>query len=151
LKAVPGIDEVIYRKTLLELLDRRSRAFVIISLTAGILLTIGAIFLVSNTIRLAIYAKRKIITTMKLVGATRMFIRLPFIVEGIVQGLLGGLLSAGILYTVIYYAIKFLGNEFEEIVVVEPEFYLAVVGAGILLGILGSVISVRKFIGEGVT
>jgi len=57
---------------------------------AGIALLITAIFLVANTIRLAIYAKRKIIMTMKLVGATRMFIRLPFLVEGIIQVSWGG-------------------------------------------------------------
>jgi cell division transport system permease protein len=150
-KAVQGVGEVIYRKTLLELLDRRSQLFVIVSLAAGFLLTIGAIFLVSNTIRLAIYAKRKIIATMKLVGATRMFIRLPFIVEGIIQGLLGGLFSAGVIYGLAYYAAALLGNEFAAIVTVEPIFYPLIVGVGMLLGFFGSAISIRKFISENVS
>jgi cell division transport system permease protein len=151
LKATAGIDDVIYRKTLLELLDRRSRAFVLISLALGIGLTIIAIILVANTIRLAIYAKQKIITTMKLVGATRMFIRMPFIIEGIIQGCLGGAFAAGILYGVIHYAAQLLGSELAEIVLVQPWFYGAVFGAGILLGMIGSMFSIRKFIGESIS
>jgi cell division transport system permease protein len=150
LKLVPGVDDVIYRKTLLQLLDRRAQLFAMASLGSGIALLITAIFLVSNTIRLAIYAKRKIITTMKLVGATRMFIRLPFLVEGIVQGVLGGLFSSGFIYLVVVYASKVFGGDLAAIVFVEPTFYLIILGAGTFLGLLGSVISVRKFITESV-
>jgi len=150
LKLVGGVDDVIYRKTLLELLDRRAQLFAMGSLAAGVALLITAIFLVSNTIRLAIYAKRKIITTMKLVGATRMFIRLPFLVEGIIQGILGGAFSAGFIYFVVDYASKLFGGDLAPIVFVEPVFYLVIIGAGTLLGFLGSVISVRKFISESV-
>jgi cell division transport system permease protein len=120
------------------------------SLGSGIALLITAIFLVSNTIRLAIYAKRKIITTMKLVGATRMFIRLPFVVEGIIQGVLGGLFSSGLIYLVVVYASKVFGGDLAAIVFVEPAFYLIILGTGTFLGLLGSVISVRKFITESV-
>ena len=150
LKGVPGVDDVIYRKTLLELLDRRSQIFAMASLAGGVALLITAIFLVANTIRLAIYSKRKIITTMKLVGATRMFIRLPFVVEGIVQGMLGGLLSSVFIYVVVAYATKIFGGDLGAIVAVEPAFYLVILGAGTLLGFLGSLISIRKFISESV-
>jgi cell division transport system permease protein len=148
LKEIGGINEVIYIKTLLELLDRRARLFVMISLGIGIALTIGSIFLVSNTIRLAIYSKRKIIDTMKLVGATRSFIRLPFLIEGLMQGLLGGLFACGIIFIVIFYAAMLLGHELGEFVLVEPYFYGIIAGTGILLGLLGSLISVRRFISE---
>ncbi|MGA9406600.1 MAG: permease-like cell division protein FtsX [Bacteroidota bacterium] len=150
LKLVSGVDDVIYRKTLLELLDKRAKIFAVASLGTGVALLITAIFLVSNTIRLAIYAKRKIITTMKLVGATRMFIRLPFVVEGIIQGVVGGLLSSGFIYFVVQYASKIFGGDLAAIVFVEPSFYIIILAAGTLLGFLGSVISVRKFISESV-
>lgn len=150
LKLVPGVDDVIYRKTLLELLDRRAQIFAMSSLGAGIALLITAIFLVSNTIRLAIYAKRKIITTMKLVGATRMFIRIPFVIEGIIQGVLGGLFSSAFIYVVVTYASRLFGGDLAAIVFAEPSFYLMIVGTGTLLGLLGSMISVRKFISESV-
>jgi len=150
LKQIGGVDDVIYRKTLLELLDRRAQMLAMASLAAGLALLITAIFLVSNTIRLAIYTKRKIITTMKLVGATRMFIRLPFLVEGIIQGVLGGLFSSGFIYLVVDYASKMFGGDLAPIVYVEPTFYFVVLTAGTLLGFLGSIISVRKFITESV-
>ncbi|HTX17845.1 MAG TPA: permease-like cell division protein FtsX [Bacteroidota bacterium] len=150
LKQVGGVDDVIYRKTLLELLDRRAQLFAMGSLAAGIALLITAVFLVSNTIRLAIYAKRKIIVTMKLVGATRMFIRLPFLVEGIIQGILGGAFSSIFIYFVVDYASKLFGGDLAPIVYVEPVFYLIVIVAGTLLGFFGSIISVRKFITESV-
>ena len=150
LKQVPGVDDVIYRKTLLELLDRRAQIFAIASFAAGVALLITAIFLVSNTIRLAIYAKRKIISTMKLVGATRTFIRLPFVVEGIIQGLVGGLFSSAVIYLVVEYASRIFGGDLAAVVFVEPTFYLIILTAGTLLGLIGSVISVRKFISESV-
>lgn len=150
IKSTAGVDDVIYRKTLLELIDRRSRIFALISLALSIGLTIAAITLVANTIRLAIYAKRNIITTMKLVGATRRFIRMPFIIEGIIQGCLGGILAGGILYVVIRYAVQLLGGELAEIVHVEPWFYGVLCAAGIVLGMLGSIFSIRKFIGESI-
>ena len=150
LKQIGGIDEIIYRKTLLELLDRRAQLFAMGSLAAGVALVVTAVFLVSNTIRLAIYAKRKIITTMKLVGATRMFIRLPFLVEGVIQGVLGGLFSTGFIYVVVDWASRLFGGDLAPIVAVDPAFYLVIILAGTGLGFVGSIISVRKFITESV-
>jgi cell division transport system permease protein len=79
-----------------------------------------------------------------------MFIRLPFIVEGIIQGVLGGLFSSGFIYVVVVYASKMFGGDLAAIVFVEPAFYLIILGTGTVLGLLGSIISVRKFITESV-
>ncbi len=148
LKSISGIDDIIYRKTLLELLDKRSRLFIIISITIGIILTFTAIFLIFNTIRLTIYAKRNIITIMKLVGATRMFIRLPFLIEGMLQGILGGIFASGIIYLVTYYASQYLGDELAELVKAPFALYIGLTITGIFLGFIGSAFSVRKFISE---
>jgi cell division transport system permease protein len=150
LTAIPGIDDIIYRRALLELIEKRSRAFIITSLAVGILLTIGAVFLVSNTIRLAIFSKRKIITTMKLVGATRMFIRMPFIIEGLIQGLVGGTCAAGLMYATYAAASRLIGPELYDFITVEPIMYPIILVTGLALGFLGSAISIRKFIGENV-
>ena len=85
--AMPGVDTLMYRRTLLELIDQRTQSFHNVVLALGVLISLSAIFFVSNTIRLAIHARRKIVRTMELVGATRLFIRMPFILEGILQGL----------------------------------------------------------------
>jgi cell division transport system permease protein len=149
-KQIKGVDDVIYRKTLLEMLDRRATTFLWLVFGIGIFISISSIFLVANTIRLAIYAKRKIVQTMKLIGATKAFIRGPFILEGLIQGFVGGCVAAGILFLVFEYLGRWISFELADFVHVEPLYYGAVVAIGCLLGFLGSAISIRRFIGETV-
>ncbi|HXG01128.1 MAG TPA: permease-like cell division protein FtsX [Bacteroidota bacterium] len=140
-----GIDEVIYRRELVELLDRRTAAINNVTLGLGILISISAILFVSNTIRLAIYAKRKIIRTMELVGATWTFIRLPFLIEGVIQGLVGGILAAAMLYGLLSFSARLLVHEFASYLVMPTSFYLLVIAAGAALGLIGAVISIIRF------
>ncbi len=146
LKATKGIESIIYRKALLEFIDKKTATAHNITLGLGLLISLSAIFLVSNTIRLAIYAKRRILRTMELVGATPGFIRLPFLLEGIIQGFVGGILAAGILYTLLEYTIRYFLAEVAQYVHMDTTFYLTVVGSGVALGLIGSVISVARFI-----
>jgi cell division transport system permease protein len=150
LSSIEGVDDVIYRKALLEILDRRFKVFVGASASIGITLLIATLFLVSNTIRLTIYAKRKMITTMKLVGATRGFIRMPFLIEGMLHGMIGGGLSAGLIWGIIYLTKNFLSADLHEFFSVEVYFYVIMIGAGVLLGLLGSSWSVKRFISENI-
>ena len=149
-KKIKGVDDVIYRKSLLEMLDRRATTFLWIVFGMGLFITISSIFLVANTIRLAIYAKRKIIQTMKLIGATKSFVRGPFIVEGLVQGFLGGALAAGILFLVFEYLTRWISVELADFVHVKPLYYGVIVAVGCVLGFLGSALSIRRFISESV-
>lgn len=149
-KQIKGVDDVIYRKTLLEMLDRRATTFLWLIFGIGVFITISSIFLVANTIRLAIYAKRKIVQTMKLIGATKSFIRGPFVLEGLVQGFIGGCAAAGILFLVFEYLARWISVELSDFVRIEPFYYGVVIGVGCLLGILGSAISIRRFLGESV-
>lgn len=148
LSNIDGVDEVLYRKALLQILDRRVRTFIGASAAIGLTLLIAAIFLISNTIRLTIYSKRNMITTMKLVGATRSFIRFPFLLEGMLQGLIGGGFSAGLIYLIVFLAQRFVGNDLAEFFQVDLIFYGVMVGVGIILGLIGSGWSVRRFISE---
>jgi cell division transport system permease protein len=150
-KSLKGVDDVIYRKQLLEMLDERAKLFLWITLGVGIFITLSSVILVANTIRLAIYAKRKIIQTMKLIGATRGFIRLPFLLEGFLQGLLGGLIAAGIVFVLFNYMEQWLTVSLSQFVYVQPYYYSIIVGVGCVLGLFGSMISVRRFISEGVS
>lgn len=145
LTALKGVDNVIYRKELLELIDRQTASANNLALGLGVLVSLSAIFLVSNTIRLAIYAKRRLIRTMELVGATAGFIRLPFLLEGILQGLAGGVTAAGVLYLLLEYASRFVAAEFPAYIRMEPGFYALVVATGVGLGLLGSIISIIRF------
>jgi len=147
--ALRGVEDVIYRKGLLELLDKRVTTALAFALGIGLFITISSIFLVANTIRLAIYAKRKIIQTMKLIGATRGFIRIPFVLEGLVQGFLGGVFASGIVFSLFHYLGQW-ADPLSDFLEVEPVAYGVIVVVGCLLGFLGSVISIRRFIGETV-
>lgn len=146
-----AVEEVKFRKDLLEMLDTKVQTILVIALGVGFFILVASIFLVANTIRLAIYAKRKIIQTMKLIGATRGFIRFPFLLEGFVQGTLGGLAASGIVYGIFEYAGRWLSSQLQEFVSVDPYTYGIIVAAGACLGLLGSMLSVRRFIGESVS
>ena len=147
---IKGVENITYRKELLEFLDQRARMLYYVGLALGIIFGISAIFLVSNTIRLTIYAKRKSVQTMKLVGASRWFVRAPFLIEGIIQGLIGGIIASAIIYYLLTFATGLISSEIAQFVQVETLFYLAVIIAGMFLGFFGSAISVRRFIGETV-
>lgn len=147
-KKIEGVDDVTYRKALLEILDRRVKIFVGASAAIGVTLLVATLFLISNTIRLTIYARRKMINTMKLVGATRSFIRRPFLIEGMLHGLLGGTLSACCIWSIAYLGRTFISSELSEFFYVEPYYYGILVAAGTLLGFLGSRWSVKRFISE---
>ena len=149
-RAITGVEDVIYRKDLLEMLDKRAVALLWLMFGIGVFVTISSIFLVANTIRLAIYSKRTIIRTMKLIGATRGFIRTPFIVEGLVQGFIGGCASAGVVFVIFEYLGRWLSVQLSDFVRVDPYYYGIIVGVGCLLGVVGSIISIRRFIGESV-
>lgn len=149
IKGIDGVEDVIYRKTLLEILDKRVTTIIGFALGIGLFITISSIFLVANTIRLAIYAKRKIIQSMKLIGATRGFIRTPFLLEGLVQGLVGGLIASGVVFSLFHYLEQW-AIPLSDFLEVEPAAYGLITAAGCLLGLFGSIISIRRFIGESV-
>jgi len=149
MKNLEGVEDVIYRKTLLEMIDKRVTTILGFALGIGLFITISSMFLVANTIRLAIYAKRKIIQTMKLIGATKRFIRTPFILEGLAQGLLGGLVASGIAFGLFHYLERW-AFPLSDFLDIEPVAYGIITAVGCLLGFFGSLISVRRFIGESV-
>jgi len=146
LAALKGVDHVLYRKALLNLIDERTTSVNNLTLALGVLVSLSAIFLVSNTIRLAIYAKRRLIRTMELVGATAGFIRLPFLLEGIMQGFIGGVMAGAVLYFLLEYAAPFVSRDFSGFLKMDQLFYVMVVVAGTGLGLLGSLISIARFI-----
>jgi cell division transport system permease protein len=146
LRRFPEFEEVRYRKALLSILERRFKILTQSFLLSGVLLALIAILLVINTIRLTIQAKRKLINTMQLVGATRGFIMSPFLIQGFLQGLIAGLFSSGLIYLLVEVIIPQLPDDVITNVNIPLFFYLLVVFAGCLLGFVGSWISARKYI-----
>ena len=93
------VDEVVFNRDLLVQVAQNRRLISAIGFALGIIVVLASVFLVANTIRLTIYARRLLIRTMKLVGATDRFVRRPFLVEGILQGVLGGGIAGGDVWT----------------------------------------------------
>ena len=117
-------------------------------LIAFIVLLVSSTLLVANTIRLSIFARRREIEVMKLVGATNWFVRGPFMIEGLICGF-GGALAAVIL--LLLGRSIFLGHviHLHETAVHAWPFgihVLIVLGAGLLLGALGSGLTIRRFL-----
>lgn len=113
-----------------------------------------AMFLISNTIRITIVARRRDIEIMKLVGATNWFIRIPFILEGMWLGIMGAVIPIT-LVTVLYYNIsKIIGPKLKsgnlfELLDFSPFIYQVdalILLMGVLIGVWGSFMSVRKFL-----
>lgn len=92
------VSDVVFNQPLLVKVQRNLRWATLVALGVGILVIMAVLFLVANTVRLTIYARRLLIRTMKLVGATDRFVRRPFLVEGMVQGFIAGLIAAGVLW-----------------------------------------------------
>ena len=127
------------------------------SRTVGLVLIIGllftAIFLISNTIRITIIARKDEIEIMKLVGATNSFVRIPFVLEGMWLGVLGAIIPItfiSIVYSKIYDVLQpKLQGEFMQILEVSPLIYQVnglILILGMFIGVWGSYMSVRKYL-----
>lgn len=125
--------------------------------TGGLVLIIGmmltAMFLISNTIKLTIFARKREIQIMKLVGATNGFIRWPFFIEGILLGVIGALIPIAILWGGYYYVYNNFGGQVQNFLFsltpVTPSILqvaVVLVAVGAFIGMWGSVMSVRKFL-----
>ncbi|PSL28364.1 cell division transport system permease protein [Planomicrobium soli] len=112
-----------------------------------------AMFLISNTIRITIVARRHEIEIMKLVGATNWFVRIPFILEGMWLGLLGSIIPIALVSTLYYKVTDFakpkLSGEMIQLLDLTPFIYqvsVLILVMGVFIGIWGSFMSIRKFL-----
>ncbi|MFB0516016.1 MAG: cell division protein FtsX [Candidatus Neomarinimicrobiota bacterium] len=144
--ALPGVNDVAYRGELVRLLERYIQFAAYGGLVVGIMTLLGAIFLVSNTIKLSIYAKRDTIDVLYLLGATRKFIRFPFLIEGALQGLLGSVVAIAVVVGLLD-VLNYILEQFVLYRVIRPPYLaIGIVILGIALGTLGSSRSMRKFL-----
>ncbi|MGF2617891.1 ABC transporter permease [Rossellomorea vietnamensis] len=153
IKGFENVNDALYGEAKIE----RLFSFLQMSRNVGLVLIIGllftAMFLISNTIKITIVARRKEIEIMKLVGATNWFVRWPFILEGLWLGVLGSVVPIAVISTGYYYAHQFiepkLRNHFIQILDYTPFIYqvnFLIILMGCLIGAWGSFMSVRKFL-----
>jgi len=148
---MPGVYKVNYGQGVVERLFQVTKWVRIISIGFIILLTLGAVFLIATTIRLAIFARRKEIYLMKLIGATDWFIRWPFFIEGIILGSMGSLMSIlllswgyGSLVSSLQTALFFIPLVYQQSLLIN--IYLSLFATGAFLGVLGTYISLNRFL-----
>ena len=141
------VKEVVYQKSLIDQVNSNIRKISMVILGFSLILLVISIILINNTIKLSIYAKRFLIRSMQLVGATENFIRLPFIRRSILHGIIASLLAILLLTGVLLIA----RERIPEISALQDTGVFAVFFAGVLvLGVLLSAfstwISVNKFL-----
>ena len=147
LKGHKLVREVDYQRDLIETINQNVRKINLVLLGLAALLLLISFALINNTIRLMLYAKRFLIHTMKLVGASRSFIRRPFMVRGFWLGVLAGLLAIALLCGGLYWA---LGYEPQLRQIIQLETLLivcaSVMGFGIFITMICSFFSVNKYL-----
>ncbi|MCT2537280.1 permease-like cell division protein FtsX [Aquibacillus koreensis] len=153
IEAIDNVEKVNYGQEVVQNLFTFNSYARNIGLALIIGLVFTAIFLISNTIKITIMARRKEIEIMKLVGATNGFIRWPFFVEGLLLGVLGSIIPIAVIVSAYYYITNNVDTltqfEFVELLEFNPfawQLSLLILAIGAGIGVWGSVMSVRKFL-----
>jgi cell division transport system permease protein len=152
LKRIPGIGEIQYGE---EWVRRYSTFMNFLRLSGALLggfLLLAVLFIVSNTIKLTIYSRKDELEVLGLVGATRFFIKAPYVIEGMIQGALGGILAI-VLLAICYYSFFHNAGNFLSfnpagigISFLPVSHIAAIVMGGVVLGFVGSLASLKRFV-----
>jgi cell division transport system permease protein len=151
IRGEPGVESVEFGEKWIGRFEKFMLICRVFLLGVGILLSLGLILIISNTIRLSIYSRQDEIELMLLIGATPRFVKIPFLLEGMLQGLSGSLISLGLMGTIYIY----MKNEFQpsiesiargmEFQFISQPFLLILVGLSVLIGFIASYISTYQF------
>ncbi len=153
-RTLPGVEAVALAEDEFQVISTLSNFIRVVTLVMSLVLLVVAVGLIWNTIRTAMFARRREIEVMKLVGATNWFIRVPFMLEGLLQGLLGGIVSCGGLWALNSAWSSGVagfkpGTGISSLIV--PNSYLTSVmlillGIGAIVGAVGSAIAATRFL-----
>ena len=154
---LPGVDDVFYGQEWLEKFSGFISLLKLSGLIMGLFLLLTTTFIISNTIRLALYARKEELEIMKLLGATDSYMKMPFLIEGLLQGLAGAAMALVSLYAIYrLFALKLTGAKSLSVVTLstgsfqltflslETIFYLLI--CGMALGLFGSFVSLGRFL-----
>ena len=134
------VDDVRYGEEWVEKLYRLRNIATVAGIALGVAFATVAVIIIGATIRMTVLARAKEISIMRLVGATDMFIRLPFLIDGLVKGVLGGLLA--LLF--VWVANRVVNEYFIQTIWFDRDMVFVGVVAGALMGVLGSLVSVGR-------
>ena len=146
-----GVESVGNDQNLINTIDSVSRTVRWVGIALFIVLIGISLFLIMNTIKITVFSRRREIGIMKFVGATDWFIRWPFVIEGIVIGAIGAFLSSIVLYFAYNAVFKWIVSSMFIVNLVQPQFVLTTllacfVGGGVVVGAIGSIFALRKFL-----
>ena len=153
-RSLPGVQDVALAEDEFQVISTLSRFVRTVTLVMSLVLLVVAVGLIWNTIRTAMFARRREIEVMKLVGATNWFIRVPFMLEGLLHGLLGGIASCGGLWVLnsawTNGVAGFKPGTGISSLVVPPSYLtgvmLMILAIGALVGAIGSAIAASRFL-----
>ncbi len=137
-----GVKDTIYGGELVEQLKKITNIMLFFDVGLLIIITLSVIFVIFQTIKLTIFAHATEIEIMKLVGATDIFITIPFVFQGLVQGILGGIIAFILLEITVRIASSFFNIPFFPKLL----FFLGSILFGVVFGIIGSSIALRRFL-----
>lgn len=133
------VDEILTGGEWVGRMDRFAHSVLLFTAAIGLVVALSIVVIVASTVRLTVVARQDLIQTMKAVGASEGFIRLPFLSEGLIQAFLAGILALGALYgTTLLLSRRIAGVEFFS-----PAWCGAFLALAVILGLTGSVLSVR--------
>jgi cell division transport system permease protein len=146
----PGVESVIdQRKILEQLFSVMNGASVVAVVIAGVMI-VCAILLIATTIRLSAFSRRRETGIMRLVGASKTVIQLPFILEGVIAALIGAALASGTLWAVSYFFLGDLSKQFQDTPFISPSQTLVLVPAlfalGVILAGISSLLTLRRYL-----
>lgn len=149
---MPGIYQISDGRDIVSKISAVTKTIKWVGIILFIILIGVSLFLISNTIKLTVYARRREIGIMKYIGATDWFIRWPFIIEGMVIGFIGAVISDILIYVLYSMAIEKASSFVSMMMTLVSPMYFVVnlsglfLLGGILIGALGSLLSIRKFL-----
>jgi cell division transport system permease protein len=149
MEKVEGVDEVQYSEQWIEQFEGLVYMTKILGIIIGGLLCVAVLFIVTNTIKLAIYSRRDEIEIYKLVGATDWFVKTPFLIEGAIQGLMGAAIALSILFVAYSLftvrTIQLFGLPVMDIIFLTSGHIALILFLGLVLGLLGSFVAIGRF------
>ncbi len=145
----PGVEDVSYGKQGAEMISRLFKLLTYGGAVLAILLGVSVVFIISNSVRLALYSRGPEIELMQWIGATKWFIQGPFLIEGMMLAMLGSALAVGIL-TALYYLlppeVEYLLSRFKILDFLPPSVVACMIAGGGVLGLIGAFVSVNNFL-----
>lgn len=146
LRRLPGVYEIVFQESLIASINKNLRKIGILLLGMTLILLVAVIVLINNTIRIALFSQRFLIRSMQLVGATKGFIRWPFLKRSLIYGLVSGILASGIIFGLIQFAQHQI-DDLDKLYAEEPLFILfaVLIFLGLLISYLSTLSSMRRY------